>query len=98
MPRVPGYKPLQDALDAAYAQASAGKGLERHADEKPFTRQPLMETTRLVGVGFPIGQALKKTGESVRLLELRGPDAARAEILGAIVYLAAAYIHLEPKK
>lgn len=90
----PGYKPLRDALNAALAQAACGKGHERHADGGPFLTQPLMTTTQQVGVGFPLGQAMKKTTEASGMLTRKQKPQARAELLGAIIYLAAAYIYL----
>lgn len=91
-----GYEPLKRVLDAAYAQAAGGKGKERHASEgRPFMEQPIMTITRDVGLGFLTGQAIKKAIESRRLYNLKGGQAARAELLGAIVYLAAAVLRLE---
>jgi len=86
-----GYDILRDVLQLAVDQASVGKGKERHANGKPFDRQPIMEIGRMVGSGYPLGQAMKKAQESSRL----PPDRAKAELLGAINYLAAAYLLLE---
>jgi hypothetical protein len=92
------YSALRKVLEDACSQASDGKGRERHADNNRFEDQPIMQITRLVG-DHPVGalayQAVKKTVESGRLYKLRGIDAARAEILGAINYLAATVIRLE---
>lgn len=98
MKRVPGYRPLQDALNQAYEQSAAGKGKERHANTKPFTQQPIMKITREVGTGFPLGQAAKKIQESAGMLNRKQRGAAKQEILGAIVYLAAAVIYLEEQE
>ena len=88
MPCPPGYETLTAVLVAALEQASCGKGKERHsAAGEPFDRQKICEITRRVGIGYPLGQAIKKAEESIRLGD-RGP----AEILGAINYLAAAHI------
>lgn len=87
-PCVPGYESLTAVLSAALDQASVGKGVERHAKAgEPFDRQKICEITRRVGLAFPLGQAIKKAEESIRLGD-RGPY----EILGAINYLAAAHI------
>jgi hypothetical protein len=84
------YVTLRAILDGAFAQASTGKGKERHARDLPFERQPMLETTRLVGVGFPLGQAIKKAGEAAGMIKRGQYDAAEAECLGAINYLAGA--------
>jgi len=78
-------------LTAAYDQSAKGKGHERHniSGGQAFTEQPIMEIARRVGLGYPAGQAMKKTQEAMGMLANGRPDAARAEILGAIVYLAA---------
>ena len=87
----PGYESLADVLARAFEQASAGKGAERHAQAKPFDTQPMQGISDLVGIGFPLGQAIKKVQESLRL----SPDAAVREMLGAINYFAGAVIFLE---
>jgi len=85
----PGYEALHLILTAAMEQAATGKGLERHGDiGVPFVSQPICTIARDVGLGFPLGQALKKIRESKRLAW----PAARRELLGAIVYTAAAVI------
>lgn len=90
-----GYEPLLDVLVEALRQAQHGKGKERHANGRPFLDQPIMEIGRMVGPGFNIGQAIKKGQEAIRL-----PDTERqvAELLGGIVYLAAAVILLREKE
>ena len=90
-----GYKDLGMVLHAALDQASAGKGKERHAQgDTPFNRQPIMEIGRMVGHGFNTGQAIKKAQEAMRM----EPEAAKRELLGAINYLAAAYLLIEEKQ
>lgn len=91
------YKKLCDVLVAALDQAQSGKGRERHAAGEPFEQQEICQNTRAVGYGYPLGQARKKARESLRLLEDRGPDAAIAECLGAINYLAAAVVVMQEK-
>ena len=88
-----GYDPLRHVLQLAFDQAAKGKGKERHATDKPFLEQPIMEIARMVGPGYQLGQAMKKTQEASRLPN----DRARAELLGAINYLAAAYLLLEER-
>lgn len=86
------YSPLMDTLKLAYAQSASGKGSERHANGKPFLEQPIMEIGRMVGPGYQIGQAMKKGQEAMGMLARGQHDRARAELLGAINYLAAAYL------
>lgn len=86
-----GYEALGLALGEAVAQAACGKGAERHAEKgERFSDQLIFEIPRRLGPGgecFCLGQALKKICESRRLPQAR----ARAELLGAINYLAAAW-------
>ena len=86
-----GYESLGLALGEAVAQASRGKGADRHAEKgEPFSDQLIMSIPKRLGPGgecFCLGQALKKICESRRL----PPDRARAELLGAVNYLAAAW-------
>ncbi len=92
------YAELIRALDAALEQASAGKGKERHANGRSLDRQPIMEIGRMVGPGYQIGQAMKKGQEAMGMLS-RGDNArARAELLGAINYMAAAWLLIEEMK
>lgn len=84
------YTTLRTILDAAFNHAAIGKGKERHARDLPFDEQPMLETTRLVGPGFPLGQAIKKAGEAAGMIERGEMIAAEAECLGAINYLAGA--------
>jgi hypothetical protein len=91
----PGYRLLASVLNDALNQAQSGKGKERHACGEPFEQQEICHNTRAVGFGYPLGQARKKAREAKRLLETRGKDAAIAECLGAINYLAAAVIVMD---
>jgi hypothetical protein len=76
-------------LKAAYDQAARGKGKERHACDRPWTMQPIFLIPKLLSCGvFNLGQAVKKLDELQRLPHER----ARAEALGAIVYLASAVV------
>jgi hypothetical protein len=88
---VPGYDDLFHVLALAYDQAARGKGKERHANNKPFAKQPLMQLADKFGTGFLLGQASKKLEECTGLPY--GQDVK--EILGAIVYSCAAVMHLE---
>lgn len=88
------YAPLRDVLEAAYSQAAEGKGKERHANGLPFARQPILSIARMVGIGGPAQQVMKKTQEAVGLARRGEFVRAEAELLGAIVYAAAAIILL----
>lgn len=92
------YQPLERILSQAYAQAANGKGRKRHARNKPFLKQPIMEIGRMVGSGYAAGQAMKKVQEAVHMGNREEFPAAKAEILGAINYLAALYILVEEEE
>ena len=90
---VPGYEKLDAVLSQAYTQAARGKGALRHAciEGERFENQVILEGARRFGRGALLFQAYKKAEESQR----RPYQGARAELLGAIVYLAAAVIRLD---
>ena len=92
---VPGYEPLARVLLQAYDQSAKGKGKERHANARPFLRQPIMEIARMVGSGYQIGQIMKKVQEAKGMADRGNRQAAKAELLGAIVYSAAAFLLLD---
>lgn len=92
---VRGYEPLARVLGLAYDQSAKGKGKERHANGKPFAKQPIMEIGRMVGVGYHTGQIMKKVQEATSMAARGDAEAAKAELLGAIVYSAAAYNLIE---
>lgn len=83
-----GYEPLARAFKAALDQAAYGKGDERHAGGLPFRNQPIMDHINHHGVGFATGQAEKKITEAHSLPADRATD----EVLGAMVYLGAAWL------
>ena len=91
------YDSLEGVLEEALAQASGGKGHERHADGQPFDNQPILRITRDVGIGFPSGQAIKKTVEAVGCYGTV-PDRAIADLLGAINYLAATILFIREQR
>ena len=90
-PIAPGYETLARILSDAFDQAAHGKGKERHAQAMPFDAQPMQKLVELYGPGFALGQAAKKMQESQRLPH----DRARAELLGAIVYVAGAVVAMD---
>ena len=89
------YYHLAQVLALAYEQSSSGKGKNRHANGKPFLEQPIMEIGRMVGIGYQLGQAMKKAQEAGGMASRGEILAAQAELLGAINYLAAAHIQLD---
>ena len=82
----PDYQALAAVLQAAYDQASAGKGAERHARGNPFHEQHMQTISNLLdsdrGMAF---QAIKKLTEG---LDFTDPDRRERELLGVIVYVA----------
>lgn len=90
-----GYEQLGDVLDMALHQAAFGKGKERHANNKPFHEQDIIDITAKVGTGFTKGQAIKKIIESGKLGTLKGVDAEIHELVGAMNYIAATVIVLQ---
>lgn len=87
------YADLSAILTLAYRQSSEGKGKDRHSGEgKPFDRQPIMEIARMTqGIDFHVGQVMKKAQEASTMVARGQHDRARAELLGVIVYAAAAF-------
>jgi len=96
---VPGYEDLARVLLLAYDQSARGKGKERHARRRPFNLQPIAIIPELLGAHEGLGglvyQVIKKSQESVGMVSKGRSESARAELLGAIVYAAAAYLHIE---
>ncbi len=93
--RHPDYEALHRTLGLAYDQAAVGKGRQRHAKGQPFNKQPIMEIGRMVGIGYPLGQAMKKAQEASGMVSRGERAAAKAELLGAINYLAACHLLIE---
>lgn len=94
---VPGYEGLARVLGLAYEQSAVGKGKERHANARPFVKQPIMEIGRMLSstCDGELYQIMKKVQEASGMIARRNPEAAQAELLGAIVYAAAAYLLIE---
>lgn len=85
------YFSLRAVLGEAWEQAALGKGKDRHQkQDEPFEDQPICMFARRVGIGFPLGQAMKKIDEAAMIEH----GAAVNELLGAINYIAAAVIVL----
>lgn len=92
---VEGYESLADVLQRAYDQSARGKGKERHATGLPFNEQPIVRGAKDYGPGGPLFQVGKKSREAFGMLQRDQPDAAVRELLGAIVYAAAAIVAIE---
>lgn len=93
------YVALGKVFQECFNQAALGKGAERHTDgSESFTEQFICEGQRLVGIGFGLGQALKKALEANRFAAGGNRTAAVHELRGAINYLAATIIVLEEEK
>jgi hypothetical protein len=90
----PNYDLLQSVLMDAYEQAASGKGADRHGFGLNFEDQDMIEVTNRVGLGFPLGQAIKKLSEGKRLDRAK----AKKEFLGAIVYIAGAIIWMDKQE
>lgn len=89
------YRVLKDVLDAAFHQASEGKGAERHGNggDIDFSEQPMQVISELLeteaGMAY---QAIKKIREARKFPEF---DRQKRELLGAIVYVAGMIIYLQ---
>lgn len=94
---VPGYEGLARVLGSAYDQSAKGKGKERHANARPFDKQPIMEIGRMLSsiCDGELYQIVKKAQEASGMIARGRYDAAKAELLGAIVYSAAAVLLIE---
>ena len=92
------YAPLKRVLMTAYNHAAVGKGRERHANGGDFMTQDIMAIARVHGIGFQTGQSDKKVRESHGMMDRGDYRLAKAELLGAINYLAAAYLLMEEKE
>lgn len=87
------FSSLNDVLIASRYRAEHGKGKVRHVvGDEEFKDQIICDLERQQ-FGFARGQAAKKLQESLRLK----PKEAIEELLGAIVYIAAAIIVLQEK-
>lgn len=102
-PKTPGpYDELARILNEAFAQASTGKGRQRHAHSpvglRPWHEQPILANARQVGPAGPAMQTMKKSQEAIAMASRGDYDSAIAEFYGAIVYAAATIKVLEEMK
>lgn len=91
------YAAVKRILNEALVQTSEGKGKERHAiDGQCFEDQLICDINRrLKSFDGNLYQAIKKTYESKRLYHNRGPEFAKKELLGAIIYCVSAIVLIE---
>lgn len=93
------YAKLEEVFKNAVEQAQYGKGRARHVDlssDDNFESQKMCQIGRWVQgspAAGPLHQAIKKSIESARL----EPEAAIAELYGAMNYLAGAIILISEK-
>lgn len=92
----PGYELLDNVFQQALAQASTGKGRERHANDLPFHEQRMLSISKLLdspkGMAY---QVIKKLTEGLQMAEQGDAQRGKVELLGAINYLACIVILLE---
>ena len=81
------YESLRRVLEAAYDQASMGKGKERHAgDGLAFIDQPMQAVSKLLNTSDGLAfQAIKKVTEQQGMKTFEQKE---RELLGAINYIA----------
>lgn len=89
---------LERVLALAFEQSAIGKGKERHGNGKPFVKQPILEIGRMVGIGYQTGQIMKKAQEATTMASRGNHQGAKGELLGIIVYAAAAYLLAEEQE
>ena len=87
---------LERVFALAVEQSQSGKGADRHGNGQSFDDQPIFTLNRPLGTNHgALFQVLKKTTESAKLASTGRVDMAKNELLGAMVYAAAAYLMLE---
>lgn len=92
----PGYERLAEVFCAAHDQAAIGKGADRHANGLPFHEQRMQAISQLLD--SPDGMAYQVCKKVVEALGLPTFDRKKAELLGAINYLAGIVIFLEDRE
>lgn len=95
----PSHKGLARVLTLALDQAQSGKGRERHSDDKPFNDQPIMNIARtLNSMDGHAYQIMKKAQEATRMAKRGQHGPASTELLGVIVYAAAAVLFIDEQR
>jgi hypothetical protein len=85
------YASLFEQYLGALEHASVTKGKERHANGLPFEQQKICRINRNVGIGFGLGQCIKKS-EEVKVLP---PEMGIKELYGVINYASGVIIVLK---
>lgn len=98
----PYFHRLAAQLQAAYNQASKGKGVERHAGKdgegrvnQAFHDQRIVMNAKVHGMGSPCGQVTKKIAEGCDMVRRGEVQRGLVEFHGAINYIAALCIAVE---
>lgn len=98
----PYFYRLAVQLQSAYRQASAGKGVERHAGKdaegrvnQAFHDQRIVANAKIHGMGSPCGQVTKKIAEGCDMVRRGEVNRGLVEFHGAINYIAALCIAVE---
>lgn len=98
----PYFYRLAVQLQAAYNQASKGKGAERHAGKdgegrvnQAFHDQRIVMNAKVHGMGSPCGQVTKKIAEGCDMVRRGEANRGLLEFYGAINYIAALCIAVE---
>ena len=104
------YKKLRYVFTRAEDQASVVGAMKHARDGQKFEEQPIVDITRrlrVLGLGFPLGQAEKKIEEAALVMsklytnemefipQMDCIDKTEIELLGAINFLAAAVIRID---
>jgi hypothetical protein len=83
---------LQKAFDDCILQVTKGKGVRHGGEATSFFLQPWHTIAQQTGPGGLVFQGMKKAGEACSKPD---KDTFERELLGAIVYLAMAYLFVQ---
>lgn len=92
----PGYERLVRVFTDAHNQAAFGKGKERHANDLPFEKQKMLSISHLLD--SPDGMAYQVTKKLTEGLAMAEVHRTKAELYGALNYLAGIVIFLEDRE
>lgn len=88
-----GYELLANVFRDAHDQAAYGKGNVRHANRLPFHEQRMQKISE--ALNSPLGMAYQVEKKLEEGLQMPSHVARRAELLGALNYLAGIVIFLD---
>ena len=86
------YDSLRDVFMMAVNEAISGKGGQRHGTSDKFENQQLCSFMREAGLSPAMYQIQKKARELLRFKGKNRKERVRRELLGIIIYAAAAVI------